>query len=95
MQPPKCLQALFPDTRCALLGVLLAGADRWWYLTELATALEKTPSSLQRELQALVEAELLERRTVGRKVYFRISANSAVIHGLQQVFDAAAARSPA
>ena len=86
MNSPNCIQVLFPETRRAILGVLLVQTERWWYLTELATALGKAPSSLQSELHAFRRAGLLEHRVDGRKVYFRINANSGVVRGLQQVF---------
>jgi hypothetical protein len=42
--------------RCAatLLAATLNQPEKWWYLSELAQLLKTTPSSLQRELKALV-----------------------------------------
>lgn len=84
------LRALFPDTRRLLLKFSFERGQTWWYLTQAATALGKTPSSLQRELQSLVDAGLLERKTEGKKVYFRVRAQSPCFQGLRNVFQAAA-----
>jgi DNA-binding IclR family transcriptional regulator len=87
----NCLEALFPETRRLLLQVLLATADKQWYLAELAAALEKSSSSLQRELDSLVGVGLLNRQTVGRKVYFQANPGSPYFRVLQQVFAVQAA----
>lgn len=86
MQACNCLEALFPETRRLLLQVLLATPDKQWYLAELAAALQKPSSSLQRELDSLVGVGLLNRQAVGRKVYFQANPGSAYFKVLQQVF---------
>src|SRR5260221_5740110 len=68
----NCVQidTLMPRTRQAILAETLLCADRPVYLTELACRLRVPASSLQRELQALVDAEILERHADGNRVYF-------------------------
>jgi DNA-binding transcriptional ArsR family regulator len=90
MQHAKCLEALFPATRRALLRSMLKSADRQWYLSELAEALRKPPSSLQRELQSLVNAGVLKRQVVGRKVYFQANSGSPIFPSLRRIFDVSA-----
>lgn len=86
MHECNCLEALFPETRRLLLRVLLATPDKRWYLAELAAALGKSPSSLQRELDSLVAVSLLNRQAIGRKVYFQANARNPYFKGLQDVF---------
>lgn len=82
----KCQKALFPATRLVVLKSMLEAVDRQWYLSELAEELGKPPSSLQRELQSLVNAGVLRRQVIGRKVYFQINCNSPIFSPLRQIF---------
>jgi DNA-binding transcriptional ArsR family regulator len=95
MHTSRCLRALFPYTRYALLAFTLSHGEEWWYMSELAAALRKTPSSLQRELRSLVAAGLLQKKTKGRRVYYRAHPHSAVVSGLQQIFRAASEKAAA
>ncbi len=65
------LDALFPKTRQAILAALLPRPERAWYLADLAKHLRLSPSSLQRELAALVSAGILTRRRDGNRVYYQ------------------------
>jgi predicted nucleotidyltransferase len=85
MRNPAVLDALFPSVRAALFSVILMQPERWWYMSELARRLGKRPSSLQRELDSLVAAGLLQRRQEGRRAYFKANSESPVfpeMHGL-------------
>jgi predicted transcriptional regulator len=53
--------------RGELLGATLNQPDKWWYLSELAQFLKTTPSSLQRELKALVDGGILQQRREGTR----------------------------
>lgn len=78
-------QALFPDTRRAILAATLLEPERWWYMSDLARHLGVSPSSLQRELQSLVSAGILVRREEGRQVYFRADPECPVLSELQGI----------
>src|SRR5438046_577733 len=65
------LDALFPATRQAILAAVLLDPQRSWYLSDLASYLGRSPSSLQRELESLVAAEILIRRQERNRVYFQ------------------------
>ena len=67
MRKPRALATLFPTMRGGLLAATLNQPDKWWYLSELAQFLETTPSSLQRELKALVDGGILQQRREGRR----------------------------
>jgi uncharacterized protein len=71
MRKTRPLDALFPRIRQALLAATLLHPEQWWYLSDLAKHLGVRPSSLQRELAALVEAGILSRRQDGNRVYFQ------------------------
>ena len=81
------LEALFPKIRQRVLAVVLNRSDRWWFLSELAHALEPRPSSLQRELSSLVTAGILEQRPEGARIYFRARRASPFYKGLQEIFE--------
>ncbi len=80
------LDALFPQTRQAILSAVLLRPDKWWYLTDLANYLGVSPSSLQRELASLVNGDLLISRKDGKRVYYRINQNCPIVEELQTIF---------
>jgi predicted nucleotidyltransferase len=83
MRKIRSLDALFPRIRQALLAATLLQPERWWYLSDLAKHLGVRPSSLQRELAALVEAGILNRRQDGNRVYFRPNPDCPFLPELQ------------
>lgn len=87
MRTSPILEVLFPDIRAKILSVLLLQPEKRWYLTELASRLETQPSSLQRELEALSKAGLLEQTKDGRRVYFRADTNSPVFEDLRGLLE--------
>jgi predicted nucleotidyltransferase len=56
-------------------------------MTELARHLHVTPSSLQRELESLVNAGLLLRRVDGRRTYFQANENSPLFPDLRGLME--------
>jgi len=87
MRSSPILEALFPDIRSKILAVLLLQPEKRWYLTELASRLETQPSSLQREVEALSKAGLLEQTKDGRRVYFKADTNSPVFSDLRGLLE--------
>jgi DNA-binding transcriptional ArsR family regulator len=81
------LEALFPGVRQRLLRATLTRPDKWWFLSELADALGTAPSSLQRELPALVNAGILEQHRSGTRSYFRAQRVSPIYPELRRIFD--------
>ena len=71
MRKDSKLAALFPGLRQGVLRATIMNPDRWWYLSELATHLGTSPSSLQRELSSLVGSGILQQRREGSRRYFR------------------------
>lgn len=79
MRKLPVLEALFPETRQAILGTLLLHPERGWYLSDLAASLgRRHPSSLQRELESLVAADILVRREEGNRVYFQANTDNPI-----------------
>ena len=79
MRNKRPIDALFPETRRAILATMLLEPQRSWYLSDLAAHLgRRNPSSLQRELDSLVSAQIVVRREEGNRVYFQANQNSPI-----------------
>lgn len=89
------LQALFPRIRQGVLVATLTQPEKWWYLSELAEHLHTTPSSLQRELAALVDIGILQKRREGTRKYFRAHTRSPLFPELRGLFEKTAGLIPA
>jgi predicted nucleotidyltransferase len=87
MRKSPILEALFPGVRGSVLAATLLRPEKEWYLSELAGFLGLQPSSLQREVEALSKAGILEQRKDGRRVYVRPDRRSPVIGDLQRLFE--------
>jgi DNA-binding transcriptional ArsR family regulator len=83
MRKPSSLDALFPRIRQAVLAATVMHPDHEWYLSDLAHHLKVRPSSLQRELAALVEAGILQRRRDGNRVYYQADPACPFLTDLQ------------
>jgi predicted nucleotidyltransferase len=81
------LDILFPGVRQGVLSATLTRPDKWWYLSELADFLHTRPSSLQRELTALVQSGILEQRRDGRRTYFKAETRSPIFRDLRSIFE--------
>jgi len=87
MRKSAALAALFPTIRGDVLVATLTQPEKWWYLSELAAFLHTTPSSLQREMRALVHGGILESRREGTRACFKAETASTLfpeLHGLIQ-----------
>jgi len=94
MRMLSTLDSLFPQVRQGILAATLIRSDKWWYLSELAGALHTRPSSLQRELSALVRSGILEQRRDGRRVYFKAETRSPVFQDLRNILEKTAGLVP-
>jgi predicted nucleotidyltransferase len=86
MRKSPTLDALFPGVRREILAATLLAPEKSWYLSELAAHLETSPSSLQRELEALASSGILERKQDGRRTYYRAQTASPVFQELRALF---------
>jgi len=94
MRKPRALATLFPTLRGELLAATLTRPDKWWYLSELAGYLQTTPSSLQRELSALVAGGILQQRREGTRVYFKAETRSPLFPDLRGLIEKTAGLLP-
>jgi len=90
----RLLATLFPTLRGELLAATLTRPDKWWYLSELADFLRTTPSSLQRELKALVTGGILQQRRDGTRVYFKAETRSPLFQELRDLMEKTAGLLP-
>ena len=94
MRKPATLAALFPTVRGDMLAATLTQPEKWWYLSELAHFLGTSPSSLQRELKALVDGGILETRREGTRAYFKADTRSPIFPELRGLIDKTAGLLP-
>ncbi|MCK4340787.1 MAG: transcriptional regulator [Phycisphaerae bacterium] len=85
MRKTSPLDALLSKNLQAILAATLMQPERWWYLSDLAKHLHRTPSSLQRPLAALVESGILRRREDGNRVYFQPDPECPFLSELQSI----------
>jgi predicted nucleotidyltransferase len=83
MRKTNALATLFPTMRGDVLAATLTQPDKWWYLSELAQFLNTRPSSLQRELKALVDGDILLQRREGTRTYFKAETRSPLFPELR------------
>ena len=94
MRKARTLATLFPTLRGELLAATLIRPDKWWYLSELAGYLQTTPSSLQRELKALVAGGILQQRREGTRTYFKAETRSPLFPELRGLLEKTAGLLP-
>lgn len=95
MRRSPVLDTLFPVVRQEILATTLLSPDKWWYLSELASHLKTSPSSLQWELDSLTESGILERKQDGCRTYYRARRDSAVFGDLRALLSKTAGIVPA
>ena len=88
------LRALFPTVRAEILAATLTQPGKWWYLSELAQFLRTTPSSLQRDLKALVDGGILQQRREGTRAYFKADTRSPLFTDLRGLVEKTAGLLP-
>ena len=73
---------LLGSSRTAVLAVLLLRPDESLHVRELARLTGVSPGTLHRELRALTGLGLLQRRAVGRQVFYTANPSSPVFEDL-------------
>ena len=87
MRMDSTLSALFGPTRQAVLATTYLRPEKPWYLSELAAHLETRPSSLQRDVESLVRAGILEKRVDGRRSYIQANRESPVFEEIRSLME--------
>jgi len=83
----SALDSLFPSVRQSVLAATLTRPEKWWYVSELAEFLHTRPSSLQRELNSLLQSGILQMRKDGRRTYFKAETRSPIFRELRGIFE--------
>ena len=87
MRKDSTLAALLSPTRQGVLTSLFLRPDKEWYLSELAASLGTGPSSLQREIDALVRVGVLAKRVDGRRSYIKANEDSPIFPELRGLIE--------
>ena len=87
MRSNVTLDVLMPSTRQGILAATLLQPGKWWYLSEMADHIGTRVSSLQREIEALVQAGILDRRIDGRRTYVKANDNSPIFTELRGLME--------
>ena len=77
--------ALFPESRRAILGLLLAHTDEAFYLRQIVDLTGLAIGQTQRELRRLTEAGIITRSEQGRHVYFRANEECPIFEELRGI----------
>lgn len=80
------LDAILPKTRQGILAAMLVQPEKAWYVSELARRMKVPSSSLQRELQKLTQAGILQTHRQGRMAYYQANAESPLFPDLRGLF---------
>lgn len=87
MRKDSTLAALLSPTRQGVLTTLFLRPEKEWYMSELAASLGTGPSSLQREVDALVRVGILEKRVDGRRSYVKPNEGSPIFPELRGLIE--------
>ena len=82
MRTGSLAQELLGASRTAILSTLLLRPEVALHVRELARVTGISPGTLHRELRALAELGLLERRETGRQVFYSANRDAAVFDDL-------------
>ena len=81
----KAAAALFGTTRRHVLGLLFSHPERRFYQREIAAMVPTRLSAVQRELEGLVEADLVRRTDSGRRVYYQANVDHPLFPELRGI----------
>ena len=81
----QVLDALFPKARQQILSTLLLDVSKPWYLSDMAQHNRTTPSTLQRELAALVKVGILSKTRDGNRTYYQADSTCPVLPELRSL----------
>ncbi len=85
MRKKDPIDALFPKIRQNILAATYTQPEKWWFMSELASFIKTTPSSLQRELNTLVESGILRSRRDGNRLYLQAETDSPIFAPLRDL----------
>ncbi len=83
--PANIASALWGKTKQAVLALLFCNSNQAYYLQQIFRATGIRQGSVQRELDRLVEAGLVNRRREGNRVYHQANRTSPVFEELRRL----------
>ncbi len=81
------LVALFGKVRRTILSILFSRPEEDFYVRELARMVDGGQGGVQRELNRLFEAGLVQRRRRGRQLFYRANRESPLFAALLQLVE--------
>jgi predicted nucleotidyltransferase len=79
------IDAIISTTKQKILSAMILKPDKWWYLSDLAKEIKTSPSSLQRDLLKLTDADVLRKRQEGNRTYYQANTNCPIFYELQGI----------
>jgi len=77
--------ALFGKTRLEVLGLLCSHPERSFYLREIVRSLSAAQGAVQRELQNLCNADIIERSRIGNQVHYKANRRCPIYEELRAI----------
>lgn len=81
----KLSEILFGKTRQAVLSLLYGHADEYFYLRQILRVVGGGMGAVQRQINALVDAELVTRIHKGKQIYYQANAQSPIYGELKSI----------
>ncbi len=85
MPTKRLVEALFPQSRSAILAVLAAAGDEGLHLREVARRAKLNSKTTMRELHSLRDAGILISHEVGRQVIYRLNPDCPIYDELRSI----------
>lgn len=79
------IDTIFTPVQQDIFEATFLAPEKWWYLSELAVAANRTVSSLQRDLNAFTAGGILETQRDAGRVFFRASKDSLLFAPLMEI----------
>jgi uncharacterized protein len=76
---------LFGQTRSRVLALLFSAPDSSFFVRQIARQTHSSVGTVQRELEALANAGLIERSTIGRQVFYQANRNHPVFEEVRSL----------
>jgi predicted nucleotidyltransferase len=80
------LDALFPQSRQRVLGLLFGQPDRSFFAREIIALAKTGNGAVQRELERLLQSGLIICTSIGRQQHYQANPNCPLLHELTSLF---------
>ena len=83
--PRSLSDALFPNTKQRVLGILYGQPDRSFYANELISLAASGSGAVQRELATLTNSGLVTVKAIGNQKHYQANAESPIFNELRSI----------